>query len=70
MSDKKYCIGLDIRTNSVGWAVVDENNQLVKKMDLECGKLECLMNHNLQLKEKVLDQVEDALLEEKKELVF
>ena len=29
--DKKYSIGLDIGTNSVGWAVVDENNQLVKK---------------------------------------
>ena len=28
---KKYSIGLDIGTNSVGWAVVDENNQLVKK---------------------------------------
>ena len=27
----KYSIGLDIGTNSVGWAVVDENNQLVKK---------------------------------------
>lgn len=28
---KKYSLGLDIGTNSVGWAVVDENNQLVKK---------------------------------------
>ena len=28
---KKYSIGLDIGTNSVGWAVVDENCQLVKK---------------------------------------
>ena len=27
----KYSIGLDIGTNSVGWAVVDENNQIVKK---------------------------------------
>ena len=27
----KYSIGLDIGTNSIGWAVVDENNQLVKK---------------------------------------
>ena len=24
-------LGLDLGTNSVGWAVVDENNQLVKK---------------------------------------
>lgn len=31
MMNKKYSIGLDIGTNSVGWAVVDENNQLVKK---------------------------------------
>lgn len=28
---KKYSLGLDIGTNSVGWALVDENNQLVKK---------------------------------------
>lgn len=28
---KKYSLGLDIGTNSVGWAVVDENNQLAKK---------------------------------------
>ena len=27
----KYSLGLDIGTNSIGWAVVDENNQLVKK---------------------------------------
>lgn len=26
-----YSLGLDIGTNSIGWAVVDENNQLVKK---------------------------------------
>lgn len=28
---KKYSLGLDIGTNSVGWAVVDENNNVVKK---------------------------------------
>lgn len=28
---EKYSLGLDIGTNSVGWAVVDENNQIVKK---------------------------------------
>lgn len=28
---RKYSLGLDIGTNSVGWAVVDENSQLVKK---------------------------------------
>lgn len=27
---KRYSIGLDIGTNSVGWAVVDENNELVR----------------------------------------
>lgn len=27
---KKYSIGLDIGTNSVGWAVIDENNELVR----------------------------------------
>ena len=27
----KISLGLDIGTNSVGWAVVDENNQIVKK---------------------------------------
>ena len=27
---KKYSIGLDIGTDSVGWACVDENDQLVK----------------------------------------
>lgn len=27
---KAYSIGLDIGTNSVGWAVIDENNQLVR----------------------------------------
>lgn len=28
---KNYSLGLDIGTNSVGWALVDENNQIVKK---------------------------------------
>lgn len=28
---REYNLGLDIGTNSVGWAVVDENNQIVKK---------------------------------------
>lgn len=28
---KEYTLGLDIGTNSVGWAVVDENRQLVRK---------------------------------------
>lgn len=28
---KKYSIGLDLGTNSVGWAVVDEQNQIVRK---------------------------------------
>lgn len=27
----KYCLGLDVGTNSVGWALVDENNQIVRK---------------------------------------
>ena len=27
---KKYSIGLDIGTDSVGWACVDENDQLIK----------------------------------------
>ena len=26
---REYNLGLDIGTNSVGWAVVDENNQIV-----------------------------------------
>ena len=30
MSDK-YSLGLDIGTNSIGWAVVDENNEVVKR---------------------------------------
>ena len=28
---EKYSLGLDIGTNSIGWAVVDENNEIVKK---------------------------------------
>jgi len=28
---KNYSLGLDIGTNSVGWAVVDENNKIVRK---------------------------------------
>ncbi len=28
---KEFTLGLDIGTNSVGWAVIDENNDLVKK---------------------------------------
>ncbi|MCM1260401.1 MAG: type II CRISPR RNA-guided endonuclease Cas9 [Prevotella sp.] len=28
---KKYTLGLDVGTNSIGWAVVDENNEIVKK---------------------------------------
>lgn len=28
---KKYALGLDVGTNSVGWAVVDETGQIVKK---------------------------------------
>lgn len=27
----KYYIGVDIGTNSVGWAVIDENGNLLKK---------------------------------------
>lgn len=28
---KKYTLGLDVGTNSIGWAVIDENNEIVKK---------------------------------------
>lgn len=28
---EKYALGLDIGTNSVGWALVDENNDIIKK---------------------------------------
>lgn len=28
---KKYLMGLDLGTNSVGWCVTDENNQIIKK---------------------------------------
>ena len=40
MEDKKYTIGLDIGTASVGWAVVDDNFNLVqgKKRITEIGK--------------------------------
>lgn len=31
MSEKKYTLGLDLGTNSIGWAVLDEENNLVKK---------------------------------------
>lgn len=31
LKTKKYSIGLDIGTNSVGWAVVDENMNLIKR---------------------------------------
>ena len=30
MKNKDYKIGLDIGTNSVGWAVIDKNNSLVR----------------------------------------
>lgn len=39
--EKKYTIGLDIGTNSVGWAVIDENFKLVqgkKKIKLNTDK--------------------------------
>ena len=29
--EEKYSLGLDIGTNSIGWAVVDEKNEIVKK---------------------------------------
>ena len=29
----KYYIGVDIGTNSVGWAVIDENGNLLKNTD-------------------------------------
>ena len=31
MGKQKYLMGLDLGTNSVGWAVLDENSHLVKK---------------------------------------
>lgn len=43
MNEKKYYLGLDIGTNSVGWAVTDYNYKLIKKhkriKDLQTGKV-------------------------------
>lgn len=40
---KDYVIGLDIGTNSVGWAVMTEDYQLVKK---KCLFMETLKKEN------------------------
>ena len=35
---KELNLGLDIGTNSIGWALVDENGDVIKKTALDFGE--------------------------------
>ncbi len=41
--NKTWYLGLDMGTNSVGWAVTDENYNLLRAKGKDCGGLENLM---------------------------
>lgn len=49
---QKYYLGLDIGTNSVGWAVTDENYNLCKFGGKRMWGIRYLMAHRRQKKEE------------------
>ena len=52
MANEKNFLGLDIGSNSVGWAVTDENYRIKKfKGNLMWGDI-CLMKHSSRLTEE------------------
>ena len=60
----EYNIGLDIGTNSVGWAVTDLENNILKYKNR--GELDCSMKEQLQLKQELFaEHVEEQNAEEK-----
>jgi len=66
----KYYIGVDIGTNSVGWAVIDENGYLLTKENIIYGDHACLIKHKLRkIVEIIVRHVED-IINEKNELGY
>lgn len=62
---KKYNIGLDIGTNSVGWAVVEsEKQKVLEKETRNYGVLDYLMKQFLLLQEETLEVLEEDMIEE------
>lgn len=66
----KYYIGVDIGTNSVGWAVIDENGCLLNKGKLIYGGHDCLIK--LKQPNHVEDFVQhvDVIIKEEKESFY
>ncbi len=50
--EKNYYLGLDMGTSSVGWAVTDENYNLMRKKVKIYGELDYLRKLKLQQKEE------------------
>lgn len=50
--DVNYYLGFDVGTNSVGWAVTDENYNLLRKKGKIYGEFGCLMKQIQQQKEE------------------
>lgn len=62
----KYYIGVDIGTNSVGWAVIDENGNLLKKGKHHYGDHVYLIKLKLpKIVEIIVLHVEDTIREDK-----
>lgn len=62
----KYYIGVDIGTNSVGWAVIDENGNLLKKGSIIYGDHVYLIKLKLpKIVEIIVLHVEDTIREDK-----
>lgn len=48
---QKYYLGLNIGTNSVGWAVTEKITTFANLVERECGVSDYLMAHRRQKKE-------------------
>ena len=61
-----YCIGLDLGTGSVGWAVVDMNHRLMKRNGKHLWGSRLLVMQKQQQHEDLADlYVEDTIREER-----
>lgn len=68
--EQDYYLGLDIGTESVGYAVTDENYNILKFNGKTCGEAGCLTKLILQLKEEHSEVVEDDFKDEHGEYSF
>lgn len=65
---KNYNIGLDIGTTSVGWAVVETDNQKVmRKGNKALWELDCLKMQKRQNQEECKEVLEEDMIEGVKE---